>query len=139
MDFLDFSEKDLVKSFDVLVDIRSWLVDIVEKHHFLLNKLNHLIDMLTVRLDEVLFFFEDDADELFMLLADLDEFFFRLDSEVVGVEILIRALVQCLAWESWWLFLEWRGREHLLEQILRRRDVIGKRVLIELIRWRCRR
>jgi len=43
----------------------------MQQHHLLFDKVDYVIDVLSVAPDEVLFFLQDHLDQLLMVVADL--------------------------------------------------------------------
>lgn len=75
-DPFDFGLHQFLQILYVIVYVRLRLVHLVEKYHFLLymvtenlfGEINHLIDVLSVAVNDFLFFVEDHLDEFFVLL-----------------------------------------------------------------------
>jgi hypothetical protein len=44
---------------NVLLDVGAWLVHLVEQRHFLLDKVNHVVDVSSVAGDDFLFLLKD--------------------------------------------------------------------------------
>ena len=59
-----------VQRADVVLNVRPRLIYIMQQHHLLLHKIDHIVYVLSVAPDQVLFFFQDHLYQLLVINTD---------------------------------------------------------------------
>ena len=59
-----------IETANVLLNVAPRLIYLMEQSHFLLYEVDYVVDVLSVGVDELFFFLEDEFDEFFVVVAE---------------------------------------------------------------------